>query len=222
MTSHQYVAATSAKSPATLTAGESSRSRGMALVVIGGLCGLAWAAGLRGFMAQIDYEDSNVTWTGTFGYVLLPGLLIGLLLGWAEHLRRKGGRRGWRWLALSPLLFTAVLFSEGPLEVLGIFENGIGGGAVGVPLYAMVGGYAVSGRGPLWSRIVSGALAVTVIPIWVLTVGSFAGPELAVTTARGLWVALYYYAFLALFMLAAAIPHRATAERQAVTPEQRS
>jgi hypothetical protein len=184
-------------------------------VLLGGLGGLAWAAGLRGFMAQIEYEDSNVSWAGTFGYILLPGLAIGLLLGWAEHLRRTGGRRRWRWLALSPMLFAAVLLSEGPLAVLGIFEDGLGGGAIGVPLYAMAGGYAVSGRGPLWVRIVCGVLALTVIPIWALTVESFAGPELAVTTARGLWVALYYYTFLALFMLAAAIPHRATVEHDA-------
>ena len=50
-------------------------------------------------------------------------------------------------------------------------------------------------------------------PIWALTVESFAGPELAVTTPRGLWVALYYYAFLALFMLAAATPHRRLTSR---------
>jgi hypothetical protein len=96
------------------------------LVLLGGLCGLAWAAGLRGFMTQIVQEDSRVSWSGTFGYILLPGLLIGLLLGWAEHLRRSGGRRHWRWLALSPLLFAAVLFSEGPLGMLGIFEDGLG------------------------------------------------------------------------------------------------
>ena len=99
------------------------RSRGAPLVLLGGLCGLAWAAGLRGFMAQSVYEDSSVSWSGTFGYVLLPGVLIGLLLGWAEHVRRTGGRRRWRWLALSPLLFAAVLFSEGMLGVLGIFEE---------------------------------------------------------------------------------------------------
>ena len=29
------------------------------------------------------------------------------------------------------------------------------------------------------------------------------------TTPRGLWVAIYYYSFLAVFSLAAAIPHRA-------------
>ena len=188
------------------------RGRGVSLILLGGLCGFAWAAGLRGFMAQI-VEDSSVSWSGTFGYILLPGLVTGLLLGWAENLRRTGGRRGWRWLALSPLAFAAVLFSEGLLGVLGIFENGIGGGAIGVPLFAMAGGYAVSGRGPRWGRAASGALALTVIPIWALTVESFAGPDLAVTTPRGLWVALYYYSFIALFMLAASIPHRAVAHR---------
>jgi hypothetical protein len=178
-------------------------------VLAGAVCGLAWAAGLRGFMAQVT-DVSSVSWSGTFGYILLPGVAIGMLLGWAEHLRRTGGRRGWRWLALSPLLFAAVLFSEGPLGVLGIFENGLGGGALGVPLYAMAGGYAISGRGPLWGRFLCGALTLTAIPIWALTVESFAGPDLAVTTARGLWVAIYYYAFLAVLGLAAAIPHRAT------------
>jgi hypothetical protein len=181
---------------------------GPALVAVGGLLGLAWAAGMRGFMAQIVQEDSSVSWSGTFGYILLPGLVIGLLLGWAEHLRRTGGRPGWRWLALSPLLFAAVLFSEGPLGVLGIFEDGLGGGAIGVPLYAMAGGYAISGRGSRWGRFACGALALTAIPIWALTVESFAGAHLGVTTPRGLWVALYYYTFLAVIMIAAAIPHR--------------
>lgn len=184
------------------------RNRGVALVMVGGLCGLAWAAGLRGFMAQIGHEDSTVSWSGTFGYILLPGLGIGLLLGWAEHLRQLGGPRGWRWLVLSPLLFAAVLFSEGLLGVLRIFEDGVGGGAIGVPLYAMAGGFAISGRGPFPARLTCGLLSLTAIPIWALTVESFAGPDLAVTTPRGLWVAVYYYSFLAVFMVAAAIPHR--------------
>jgi hypothetical protein len=195
-------------------------SRAAALVIEGGVCGLAWAAGLRGFMAQIA-DQSSVSWSGTFGYILLPGLAIGMLLGWAEHLRRTGGRRGWRWLALSPLLFTAVLFSEGPLGPLGILEDGIGGAAIGVPLYAMAGGYALSGRGPRWARALCGGLTLTAIPIWALTVESFAGPELAVTTARGLWVATYYYAFLAVFCLAAAIPHRAADDTSTATSAMR-
>jgi hypothetical protein len=183
------------------------------MVLLGGLCGVAWAAGLRGFMAQVAQEDSSVSWSGTFGYVLLPGLLIGLLLGWAEHGRRSGGHPSRRWLALSPLLFAAVLFSHGPQGLLGIFEDGLGGGAIGVPLYAMAGGYALSGRGPRWGRLACGALALTAVPIWALTVESFAGADLAVTTPRGMWVALYFYSFLALFMVAAAIPHRPAADQ---------
>jgi hypothetical protein len=36
-------------------------------ILVGGLCGLAWAAGLRGFMAQIAGAASTVDWAGTFG-----------------------------------------------------------------------------------------------------------------------------------------------------------
>jgi len=204
------MAAQTAAAPMRVT---DDKNRRVVLVLLGGLCGLAWAAGMRGFMAQLVQEDSSVSWSGTFGYILLPGLLIGLLLGWAEHLRRSGGRRRWRWLALSPLLFAAILFSEGPLGVLGLFEDGLGGGAIGVPLYAMAGGYAISERGPRWGRLAGGLLALTAVPIWALTVESFAGADLAITTPRGLWVALYYYSFLALFMVAAAIPHRPAVDK---------
>lgn len=120
-------------------------------ILMGGLCGLAWAAGLRGFMAQVAGSASGVDWAGTFGWILVPGILVGGLLGWAEHLRRSGGRRGWRWLALAPLLFSAILFSR-PLDLLSIFEDGVGGGAIGVSLYGLLGGYAVSGRGPRRAR----------------------------------------------------------------------
>jgi hypothetical protein len=37
-------------------------------------------------------------------------------------------------------------------------------------------------------------------------------PDLAVTTPRGLWVALSYWSFLAAFSLAAATPHRAAGD----------
>ena len=72
------------------------------------------------------------------------------------------------------------------------------------------GGFALSGRGPRWARALCGALTRTTIPIWdALTVESFAGPDLAVTTRRGLWVALNWYAFLTVLSLAAVIPDRA-------------
>jgi len=185
-----------------------SSGRAIPLLLLGGLCGLAWAAGLRGFMAQVAGSESNVDWVETFSWILVPGVLVGMLLGWAEHLRTSGGGRGWRWLALSPLLFAAILFSR-PLDLVSIFEDGVGGGAIGVPLLGMAGGYALSGRGPLWARIASGVVALSIIPIWALTVTSFAGPGLALDTPRGAWVALYYYSFMAILMLACAIPHRA-------------
>jgi len=183
-------------------------------LLVGGLCGLAWSAGLRGLMAQIAGAASGVDWAGTFGWILLPGIGVGALLGWAEHLRTSGGRRGWRWLALAPLLFSAILFSR-PLDILSIFQDGVGGGAIGVPLYGLLGGYALSGRGPRWARILSGAVALTAIPIWALTVTSFAGPDLALSTPRGAWVAVYYWSFLAVLMLACAIPHRAVMPQEA-------
>ena len=179
------------------------------LLVVGGVCGLAWAASLRGFMSQIAAADSSVSWFGTFGWILLPGVITGVLLAWAEHLRRIGGRRGWRWLALAPLSFAGVLLS-GLADPGSMFEGGIGGGAIGVPLYAMAGGFALSRRGPMWARIACGVLFLTMIPIWALTVTSFGGPALALDTARGAWVALYYWSLLVVLALACAIPHRPT------------
>ena len=181
---------------------------GTRLVLVGAVAGLAWAAGLRGFMAEVAGEDSSVEWVSTFVWVLLPGTVIGALLAWAEHIRRSGGRRGWRWLALSPLLFSAVLFSHG-LDFGTLAEDGVGGGAIGVPVIGMVGGYALSGRGPLWSRIVCGLLASSAIPVWVITAPDI-GPGLNVASSHGAWMALYYWSFLAVLMLACSIPHRPT------------
>ena len=183
------------------------------LLVVGGVCGLAWAASLRGFMSQIAAADSSVSWLGTFGWILLPGVITGVLLALAEHLRRIGGKRGWRWLALAPLSFAGVLLS-GLADPGSMFEGGIGGGAIGVPLYAMAGGFALSRRGPMWARIACGVLFLTMIPIWALTVTSFGGPALALDTARGAWVALYYWSLLVVLALACAIPHRPTTPPQ--------
>lgn len=177
------------------------------LVAIGAVAGLAWAASLRAFMAQIVGPASTVSWLGTFGWILAPGIATGALLALAEHCRRTGGRRGWRWLALSPLLFASVLL-PGLADPATMFEGGIGGGAIGVPVYGILGGYALSGRGPLAGRIVCGLLFASMIPVWALTVTSFAGAELAVTTARGLWVAVTYWSLMVVLALGCAIPHR--------------
>jgi hypothetical protein len=172
------------------------------MIIVGGVCGLAWAAGLRGFMAVIAGSASGVEWAGTFGWILLPGVVVGGLLGWAEHLRTTGGRRGWRWLALAPLLFASVVF-RAPGALL---EDGIGGGAIAVALLGMAAGYALSGRGPTWGRAISGVIALAPAPIWVLS--SVGDPLLAVTSPRGAWLAVSFFSFLTVLGLGCSIPHR--------------
>lgn len=174
-----------------ITAPEQVRRGGnpaMRLLLVGGVCGLAWAAGLRGLMAEIAGSESTVHWSLTFGWLLLQGVVVGVLLGWAEHLRSTGGHRGWRWLALSPLVFASVLFSQ-PGDIAGLLEDGVGGGALAVPLFGMAGGFALSGRGPVGARIASGVLALAPIPVWAVTATLVGGPGLALDTARGAWVA---------------------------------
>jgi hypothetical protein len=191
--------------PATEAAGAHPARLSWRLVLLGALSGLAWSAGLRGMMAEVAGDESGYTWM-TVTWVLLPGTVIGALLGWAEAVRRTGGRRGWRWSALAPLLFAGILFSS-PTDILGVFEDGLGAGAVGVPLIVMAGGFAVSGRGPLWGRMLAGVLALGAVPAWAFAAPAI-DPGLALDTPRGAFVAALYWSFLALFALAAAIPHR--------------
>jgi hypothetical protein len=102
---------------------------------------------------------------------------------------------------------TSVLFSA-PGEMGSLLAGGIGGGTIAVPLFGITGGYALLGRGPVWGRVVSGVIALAPIPAWALTVTSFGGPGLAVTTPRGAWVALFFWSFLAVLALGCAIPHQ--------------
>jgi len=78
----------------------------------------------------------------------LPGGVVGALIGWVEHLRRNGGHRSWRWLALSPLLFPIAALSL-PGAITTLVTSGQGSGAIGIALFGMLGGVALSGRGPL-------------------------------------------------------------------------
>jgi hypothetical protein len=179
-------------------------------IAVGAVAGLAWAAGFRGFMVEIAGPESTVEWIGTFVGILLPGFVTGALLGWAEHLRQTGGRRGWRWLALAPLAFVAAT----PGVLVSVFtEGGIGGGAIAVPLFAMAGGYAVSGRGHAWARAVAGAVALVPIVGWTAAAAVVGGDRLALTTARGAWVALLFSSFVAALALGCAIPHRTVVRR---------
>ena len=74
-------------------------------VALGALCGLAWAASFRAVMSEFVGSGSTVVWLDTFGAILLPGVIVGGLLGWAHTIRLSGGRRGWRWLGATPAVF---------------------------------------------------------------------------------------------------------------------
>jgi hypothetical protein len=70
------------------------RGTGLApMLAVGGICGLAWAAGLRGFMAEIAGSASGVEWAGTFGWILLPGVLRCSGSGAPSHTDRLPCRR---------------------------------------------------------------------------------------------------------------------------------
>ena len=199
---------TSARPSKATEADSRTRFGGHALgsIALGGLCGLAWACGLRGFMAQVTTEPSNVTWTGTFAFILAPGLVTGSLLGWAGHLRQTSSSSRGRWLVLSPFVFAVSPLAD-LVRTGAALQGGIGGGTLAVPAFGLVGGYAIAGRRG-WARVVCGLVALSVIPIWSLTATDIGGETLGLTWARGLWVAFYYWTFLAILMVACAIPLR--------------
>jgi hypothetical protein len=180
-----------------------------ALVAIGITCGIAWAAGFRSYMVELAGPASTFNWWGTFGAILLPGAAVGGLLGWAEALRRAGGRRGWRWLALAPLAF-AIAPMLLPGAIAALLSEGIGGGAIAVSLMGIGGGYAISRRGPLWARIVCGLVSAALAAALALAGPGIAGPGLAITEPRGAWVAVLATSFIVVLALASSIPHRPT------------
>ena len=141
-------------------------------ILVGAVIGLAWAASLRGFMQQLAGPDSTFTFSGTFGIIIPTGIIVGALLGWAEHQRRIGPQH--RLLILAPLL----------VGVIPNIVSGLDPGPIGLALLAMAGGYAVSGRGPLWTRIVAGLVNLAGIAVTFLAPKPF--PDLSYTTPHGL------------------------------------
>jgi hypothetical protein len=133
-------AATAGTAPATavgaLTAAPAPTHRwwrvpGGSLIAIGATRGVAWTAGFRTYMVELVGTDSAFTWDGTVGAILLPGAVVGGLLGWAESLRRNGGDKRRRWLALSPLVLAVAPLLR-PGAVVELFTTGNGGAAIGV------------------------------------------------------------------------------------------
>ncbi len=163
------------------------------LVLAGAVGGLAWSAALRAFMAEAAGPEASFSWIGTFGAILLPGAVVGGLLGRTEHVRRTGGRPGWRRSALAPLAF-AVLDPA----------------ALMVVLPAMAGGYALSGRGSRLVRWATAAFALLPVPAYLIAV-TLLDDVRRLATPRGAWTAVLLLALLAVFTIACSVPHRAVA-----------
>lgn len=175
----------------------------------GALCGLAWSAALRGYMVELAGVESTFTWSGTFGALLAPGAVTGGLLGWAEHLRRTGPPTGWRWLALAPLtLAVAPMLLPGAVSAL--LTTGIGGGALAVAGMGIVGGYALSGRGPRSARLASGALSVAFACALAASVPSITSPPLRLTDPRGAWVAVLAASLFGALAIGCSLPQHPT------------
>ena len=165
------------------------------LISLGAVLGLAWAASLRGFMQQLAGPTSTFTFTGTFGVIIPTGVAVGALIGWAEHQRRIG-RPIWL-LIFSPLL-------------IGIIPTLAGGeldfGPIGLALVAMTGGYALSGRGPRWARIVAGIVGLSGVAETFLAPKPY--PYLSYTTPQGAWFDTLAASLGVVLALACSIPMR--------------
>jgi hypothetical protein len=174
---------------------------GPRLVVAGVVCGIAWGAALRGFMATVAGPESEVTWLGTFGFILLTSALVGGLLGYAEHRRRVGRPR--RRLTLVPLIFAV-----DPSALL-------------LVLPAMAGGWALAGRGTrARRRLAWSAMIVPVVAFLVIV--ALLGDVPALLRPEGVAATVLLFSCLAVLTLACSIPYRAAPPPDPDTVESRS
>jgi hypothetical protein len=148
-------------------------------VVVGALLGLAWGSSLRAWMALLALQlgdPPKVTWQGTFAGVLLPAMVVGALGGRAVYAAKTSERKRWRWVILSPslLILGPAIVQDHFISIL--LKTGMGGGAVGVALVGMFGGYALSGFGPRWTRR---AAALFALPLLIASIAPvyFADPS---------------------------------------------
>jgi len=184
-----------------------------AAAAVGGLAGLTWAAGFREYMSALAGPESEVTWYGTVVGVLAPATAVGALFGWAEHRHRTGQdlphRRA---IAAAPLVIGIVPLTK-PGALATLKANGQGSAAGGVALAAIGGGYALAGRGPTWTRILTGVLAIAVAAGTAASVPTIGGRRLSLAKPQGSLTAILGAASVLTFALAASVPFRGRARR---------
>lgn len=176
-------------------------------VIVGAVCGLAWSTGFRAYMIEIAGAVSRFEWFGTVGAILIPGVVIGALLGWAAAKSALGRDRRVRLLVLSPVLF-AIMPMLRPGALADLLTSGLGGGAVGVALIAIGGGYSLSHIGPIWARTACGIIAWGGAVAVAATVPLLGTRRDALTEPRGVWATLLAFSFIAVLIIATSIPLR--------------
>ena len=179
-------------------------------IAIGTFLGLAWGASLRTWMVllALKFGDSpQFTWEGTFGAILLPTALVGAMLGGATYVAESSDRKWWRWATLLPLLLVLGPAIVSKDFITNLVTTGMGGGAIGVALIGMLGGYAFSGFGAQWTRWVSGLLSL----FFTLGVVGFyftAGPAAVTPGVSEVFGALLFVLLMALLIAGVSTPSR--------------
>lgn len=175
-----------------------------AVLAAGAIAGLTWAAALRAYMAELAGSGSTIRWWPTFGGILLPGGVAGSLLAWSWI---APPRRRWL-LGIAPIAFAIAPLLE-PGALVALATTGLGGGAVAIALMAIGGSYSLGGLGPRWSRWLTGGV-VAVLTVALGLSGPFVGgSRLALTSARGAWVALLACGLVVSLILAGSAAFRA-------------
>lgn len=181
-------------------------------VLVGALLGITWAAGFRGFMVEIAGEGSRFGWYATFVGLIGAAAIVGGLLGWADSIRRTGGRRHWRLLALSPLVLALL-----PLTVPGtiaLLSQGIGTAGMGVAIVAIGLGYALGGRGRAWLRVVLGVLSLAAAVALIAMTPVISEGRISFADPRGAWAGTLGLTSILVLGLATSIPFRRVLETQ--------
>lgn len=171
-----------------------ARRRPATVVLIGAAIGLTWSAALRGWMVQLAGASSTFTWL-TLGFVLVPGAVVGALLGRAVDAHARG-RTPRRILVCAPVLLAAVLLD--PRMLLLFLRRGYGGGSLMIVVTALTAGYALTHRRLSLPTALCGLVAASGLAA-VTFMGTMAAP---LTTARGAWVCVFGLALMLVLCLA--------------------
>lgn len=179
-------------------------------IALGSFLSLAWATSLRSWMQGLALhfgDEPELSWNGTYLLILIPGAVTGALLAIGDYFRQRRGNPKWQWAGFAPLLMVLVPFLGTPNFISILRETGNGGGAIGVTVLGMIGGFALSGRGPIFTRILAGIIAGGLSIFFGYAIYS---PNLALIKYYPLQVfgILHFLLLMSILMWAASLPYR--------------